>query len=90
MVLYHVSTTYQLLYCITHRLARHPREGAGLLLVEYIFPEARRKETVQRLLDTGWFSFVRLVPENQFKLRRGNSLTESSSPQEIEGVIRNI
>ena len=32
MVLYHVSTTYQLLYCITHRLARHPREGAGLLL----------------------------------------------------------
>ena len=29
MVLYHLSTTYQLLYCIVHRLARHEHEEAG-------------------------------------------------------------
>ena len=90
MVLYHVSTTYQLLYCIVHRLARHSQEEAGLLMVEYIQPESERKAFVSRLENTGWFSFVRLVPENQFKLKRGNALTEQSSPQEIESVIRNV
>ena len=87
MVLYHLSTTYQLLYCIVHRLARHPKEDAGLLMVEYIFPEKERRDMVQKLLNTGWFSFVRLVPENQFKLKRGNALTENSSSEEIESVI---
>lgn len=90
MVLYHLSTTYQLLYCIVHRLARHPQEEAGLLMVEYIRPEGERKEFIKKLEDTGWFSFVRLVPENNFKLRRGASLQENSSPQEIEGVIHNV
>lgn len=90
MVLYHLSTTYQLLYCIVHRLARHQKEDAGLLMVEYIFPEKERQNMVQKLLDTGWFTFVRLVPENQFKLKRGNALTENSSSEEIEGVIHNI
>ena len=52
MVLYHLSTTYQLLYCIVHRLARHPKEDAGLLMVEYIFPEKERRDMVQKLLDT--------------------------------------
>ncbi len=90
MVLYHLSTTYQLLYCIVHRMARHPQEEAGLLMVEYIRPEKERKEFIKKLEETGWFSFVRLVPENQFKLRRGASLNESSTTQEIEGVIRNV
>ncbi len=90
MVLYHLSTTYQLLYCIVHRLARHPQEEAGLLMVEYIRPENQRKEFVKKLEESGWFSFVRLVPENNFKLRRGASLQESSSSQEIEGVIHNV
>lgn len=90
MVLYHLSTTYQLLYCIVHRLARHADEEAGLLMVEYIRPESERKAFIQKLLDTGWFSFVRLVPENQFKLKRGNALTETSPPQEIDAVIHNI
>ncbi len=90
MVLYHLSTTYQLLYCIVHRMARHAQEEAGLLMVEYICPERERKQFVKKLEETGWFSFVRLVPENQFKLRRGASLNESSTPQEIEGVIRNV
>ena len=90
MVLYHLSTTYQLLYCIVHRLARHADEEAGLLMVEYIRPESEQKEFLKKLRDTGWFSFVRLVPENQFKLKRGNALTEESSPQEIEAVIGNV
>ena len=55
MVLYHLSTTYQLLYCIVHRLARHADEEAGLLMVEYIRPESERKAFIQKLLDTGWF-----------------------------------
>ena len=79
MVLYHLSTTYQLLYCIVHRLARHADEEAGLLMVEYIRPESERKAFIQKLLDTGWFSFVRLVPENQFKLKRGNALHRKST-----------
>ncbi|MEE0733075.1 MAG: hypothetical protein U0M23_05465 [Acutalibacteraceae bacterium] len=90
MVLYHLSTTYQLLYCIVHRLSRHPDEEAGLFMVEYIWPEAQRDEFLQKLQKTGWFSFVRLIPENQFKLRRGNALTESSTPEEIRSVIRNV
>ena len=90
MVLYHLSTTYQLLYCIVHRLARHPQEEAGLFMVEYIKPESERRQFLQRLQETGWFSFVRLVPENQFKLRRGNALSEESTQQEIEAVIHNI
>lgn len=47
MVLYHLSTTYQLLYCIVHRLSRHPDEEAGLFMVEYIWPEAQRDEFLQ-------------------------------------------
>ncbi|HIQ80607.1 MAG TPA: hypothetical protein IAD32_04900 [Candidatus Scatavimonas merdigallinarum] len=90
MVLYHLSTTYQLLYCIAHRLSRHPDEEAGLFMVEYIWPETQRDKLLQKLQKTGWFSFVRLIPENQFKLRRGNALTESSTPEEIQSVIRSV
>ena len=52
MVLYHLSTTYQLLYCIVHRLSRHPDEEAGLFMVEYIWPEAQRDEFLQKLQKT--------------------------------------
>ncbi len=90
MVLYHLSTTYQLLYCIVHRLARHEKEEAGLLMVEYICPEGKRAEFVKQLKDTGWFSFVRLVPEKQFKLKRGRSLKENSTEKQIETVIRRV
>ena len=90
MVLYHLSTTYQLLYCIVHRLARHEHEEAGLLMVEYICPEGQRADFVKRLKDTGWFSFVRLVPEKQFKLKRGRSLKENSTEKQIETVIRRV
>ena len=80
MVLYHVSTTYQLLYCITHRLSRHPREGAGLLLVEYIFPEARRKETVDEATGKKKRSETLIFPRyHQLDLIRKLLATQSRS-----------
>ena len=60
MVLYHLSTTYQLLYCIVHRLARHPKEDAGLLMVEYIFPEKERRDMVQKLLERGKYDEINI------------------------------
>ncbi len=89
MVLYHVSTTYQLLYSIAHKLTYHANEESELLMIEYIRPQNEREAFRQKLLERGFFTRVRYVPERQFKLQKGIALDENSTEKEINTVIDN-
>lgn len=90
MILYHASTVYHSLCCLTHKLAFHPYEEAELLLVEYIFRGKERDEFIQKLESYGWFSQVRLVPESALEPPELKSLRMSSTTQEIEIVAEKI
>ena len=90
MVLYHASTMYHLLCCIVHRLAFNSNEDAHLLLLEYIKPQKERESFYKKLCDFGFFSDVRYVPEQQFKLKKGIALNENSTKKQINTVINNI
>ena len=90
MVLYHASTMYHLLYCIIHRLSFNSDEDYELLLVEYIKPLKERNAFLEKLKAYGFFSKIRYVPEQQFKLKKGIALDEHSSEKEIKTVINNI
>ena len=89
MVLYHVSTTYQLLYSIVHKLTYHEHEESELLMIEYIRPQNERDDFRKKLLDFGFFTRVRYVPERQFKLQKGVALNEQSPESQIKSVIEN-
>lgn len=90
MVLYHASTMYHLLYCIVHKLSFNSSEDCELLLVEYIKPLKERKAFLKKLKSYGFFSKIRYVPEQQFKLKKGIALDEHSSEKDIKTVINNI
>ncbi|MGN1466856.1 MAG: hypothetical protein ACI4W1_00970 [Ruminococcus sp.] len=90
MVLYHASTMYHLLYCIVHKLSCHSDEESELLLVEYIKPLKERTAFLEKLNEYGFFSKIRYVPEQQFKLKKGIALDENSSEKDIKTVIGNI
>lgn len=49
MVLYHVSTTYQLLFSIVHKLAYNRDEESELLMLETIRSVPERKSFLERL-----------------------------------------
>lgn len=81
---------YHLLYCIVHKLAFNSDEDCELLLVEYIKPQKERADFFKKLEEYGFFSKIRCVPEQQFKLKKGIALDENSSEKEINIVIGNI
>lgn len=89
MVLYHVSTTYQLLYSIAHKLTYHKNEESELLMIEYIRPRNELGEFRAKLLEYGYFTRVRCVPERLIKLQKGIALDEKSSEKDINTVIDN-
>lgn len=90
MILYHASTMYHLLCCIVHKLAYHPDDDAELLMLEYIKPDKNRKAFLKQVLDSGFFATARYVPEQKFKLKKGNALDDTSNEKEIKAVIENI
>lgn len=81
---------YHLLYCIVHKLSCHSDEESELLLVEYIKPLKERTAFLEKLTAYGFFSKIRYVPEQQFKLKKGIALDENSSEKDIKTVIGNI
>ncbi|MCD8026489.1 MAG: hypothetical protein LUF33_06090 [Clostridiales bacterium] len=90
MVLYQASTMYHLLCCITHKLAYNDNEESELLMLEYIKPLKERKAFYEKLMKYGFFTRVRYVPEQQFKLKKGIALDENSTEKQINTVIDNI
>lgn len=90
MILYHASTMYHLLCCIVHKLAYYPDDDAELLILEYIKPDKNRKSFLKQVIDSGFFATARYVPEQKFKLKKGNALDNTSSEKEIKSVIENI
>lgn len=42
------------------------------------------------MIDSGFFTTARYVPEQKFKLKKGNALDNTSSEKEIKSVIENI
>ena len=42
------------------------------------------------VIDSGFFTTARYVPEQKFKLKKGNALDNTSSEKEIKSVIENI
>ena len=90
MILYHASTMYHLLCCIVHKLSYHPDDDAELLMLEYIKPDKNRKAFLKQVLDSGFFATARYVPEQKFKLKKGNALDDTSNEKEIKAVIENI
>lgn len=89
MVLYHVSTTYQLLFSIVHKLAYNRDEESELLMLETIRSVPERKSFLERLEKFAFFDKIRYVPERQFKLKKGMALDETSSESDILTVINN-
>lgn len=81
---------YHLLYCIVHKLCFNSDKDCELLLVEYIKPLKERTAFLEKLKAYGFFSKIRYVPEQQFKLKKGIALDENSSEREIKTVINNI
>ena len=81
---------YHLLCCIVHKLAYHPDDDAELLMLEYIKPDKNRKAFLKQVLDSGFFATARYVPEQKFKLKKGNALDDTSNEKEIKAVIENI
>ena len=90
MILYHASTMYQLLYCITHKLAVHAGEDCRLLLVELIVPPQQRDDFLARLRAQHWFTRVDFIPESRLKLRRGRALHEHSRPKAAAAMARRV
>ncbi|MGN0564297.1 MAG: glycosyltransferase family 52 [Candidatus Heritagella sp.] len=90
MILYHVTTLYQLLYVICHRMTVHRDRPCCLFLSEYLLPEMKNRDLLNRLEENGWFSFVRVIPEISFKLKRGGALDETSRPEEIDAMAEAI
>lgn len=74
MILYHASTMYHLLCCIVHKLAYHPNDDAELLMLEYIKPDKSRKSFLKQVIDSGFFTTARYVPEQKFKLKKAMHL----------------
>lgn len=81
---------YHLLCCIVHKLAYYPDDDAELLILEYIKPDKNRKSFLKQVIDSGFFATARYVPEQKFKLKKGNALDNTSSEKEIKSVIENI
>ncbi|MGM9648391.1 MAG: hypothetical protein ACI3XY_00275 [Butyricicoccaceae bacterium] len=90
MILYHITTMYQLLYVICHRLTIHPDEECCLFVTEYLQPKIQLCTLAERMTENGWFSFVKIIPEARFKLSRGRALDENSSESQIDQVVENI
>ena len=90
MILYHISTMYQLLYVITHRLTVNKEKDCCLYIVEFIQPKEQLEILKKQLEDTGWFSFIKIIPEAVLKLSRGYALDEKSEAETIDTVINNI
>lgn len=90
MIVYHVTTMYQLLYVICHRLTVNKDEQCCLFITEYLLPEMKKGELFEKLKSKGWFDSITVIPEASFKLARGGALDESSSDGEIDAVIENI
>ena len=70
MILYHATTTYQLLCCITHKLAYHRKTPAMLMLLEYLHPKDELDALIDRMKRFDWFAKIVIVPERLFKTRR--------------------
>ncbi len=90
MILYHVSTVYQLLGCIVHKLTYYEEEDCDILIMEYIVAENERVQLQQRLIATGWFRSVRLIPEQKLTFQRGGTLNEQSEPKQIRKIANKI
>ncbi|MGN0114310.1 MAG: hypothetical protein ACI396_03200, partial [Acutalibacteraceae bacterium] len=90
MIVYHVTTMYQLLYIICHRLTVNRDEQCCLFITEYLLPEMQNGELFEKLNDNRWFDSITVIPEASFKLARGGALDENSSDREIDAVIENI
>lgn len=90
MILYHASTVYHTLCCIVHKLSNHHEEDAVLFIVEYMLPTNDLHAYVKNLKRMDWFRDIRIVPEKNFRFQRGFELTDDSSKEDIEQVIRNI
>lgn len=90
MILYHASTVYHTLCCIVHKLSIHRDEDAVLFIVEYMLPTNELHAYVKKLKNMNWFRDIRIVPEKNFRFQRGFELTEESSKEDIEKVIKNI
>ncbi len=90
MILYHVSTVYQLLACIVHKLAYYEDEDCDILIMEYIVAENEREQLQSRLEETGWFRSVWLLPEQKLTFQRGGTLDERSTPKQIKKIAEKI
>ena len=89
-VLYHASTVYHVLCCISHKLYYHRKEQSVLMIVEYMLPKPQLKEFVAQLKTTRWFTEIYIVPEQKFLMSRGSKLKSDSTEEEIETVVRNV
>lgn len=89
-VLYHGVSVYQVLCCIVHRLAYHEKEVAILMISEHYAPKPERMHFIYNLKKLQIFDEVMVVPEANFKKKRGRKLDKNSSPSQIEMVIKNI
>lgn len=89
-VLYHGATVYQVLSCIVHRLAYHAEDEATLMIADHYAQSQVLENFTQKIKQLQLFDEVLIVPEKEFKKKRGKKLTQKSTKNEIEQVIQNI
>lgn len=89
-VLYHGVSVYQVLCCIVHRLAYHEKEEAVLMISQHYASKPERLHFRHNLKSLKIFDEVIVVPEANFKKKRGRKLDKNSNSSQIETVIKNI
>lgn len=89
-VLYHGGTVYQVLSCIVHRMAYHQEDEVTLMIADHYAKKQVLENFVQKMKQLQLFDEVLIVPEQEFKKKRGKKLTGKSTSAEIEKMIQNI
>lgn len=89
-VLYHGGTVYQVLSCIVHRMAYHVDDDTVLMITDHYAQSQVLESFTQKIRQLELFDEVLIVPEKEFKKKRGKKLTQKSSKADIERVIQNI
>lgn len=89
-ILYHGATVYQVLSCIVHRMAYHAKDDTVLMIAEHYANGQVLENFTQKIKQLELFDDVWIVPEKEFKKKRGKKLGQKSSKTDIEQVIQNI
>lgn len=89
-VLYHGATVYQVLSCIVHGMAYHANDDTVLMIADHYAQSQVLENFAQKIKQLELFDEVMIVPEKEFKKKRGKKLTKKSSKADIERVIQNI